>query len=100
MFLVLVVGNTGGVFFFLCCCWWLVILLQKMDATWTENTALREAYHASMEETAALKAAVDTLRKKLDENIATTTPPSPETATSSSAMEEMTMQLSHVQHDI
>jgi hypothetical protein len=75
-------------------------LLQKMDATWTENTALREAYRASREETAALKAAVDTLTKKLEENITTTAPPSPETATSSSAMEEMTMQLSHVQHDI
>jgi predicted nuclease with TOPRIM domain len=75
-------------------------LLQKMDAAWTENTALREAYHASREETAALKATVDTLTKKLDENIATTTLPSPGTATSSSAMEEMTIQLSHVQHDI
>jgi hypothetical protein len=71
-----------------------------VDATWTENTALREAYRASREETAALKAAVDTLTKKLEENITTTAPPSPETATSSSAMEEMTMQLSHVQHDI
>jgi hypothetical protein len=58
------------------------ILLQKMDATWTENTVLREAYHASREETVALKAAVDTLTKKLDETIATPTPPSPETATS------------------
>jgi hypothetical protein len=75
-------------------------LLQKMVMTWTENTALREAYRASREETAALKAAVDTLTKKLEENITTTAPPSPETATSSSAMEEMTMQLSHVQHDI
>jgi hypothetical protein len=36
-------------------------LLQKMDAAWTENTALREAYRASREETAALKAAVDSL---------------------------------------
>jgi hypothetical protein len=43
---------------------------------------------------------VDTLTKKLDENIATTAPPSPATTTSSTAMEEMTMQLSHVQHDI
>jgi hypothetical protein len=43
---------------------------------------------------------VDTLTKKLDENIATTAPPSPATMTSSTAMEEMTMQLSHVQHDI
>jgi hypothetical protein len=30
-------------------------LLQRMDAAWTENTALHEAYHASREETAALK---------------------------------------------
>jgi outer membrane murein-binding lipoprotein Lpp len=75
-------------------------LLQKMDAAWMENTALREAYRASREETAALKAAVDTLMKSLDENIATTAPPSPDTATSSTSMEEMTMQLSLVQHDI
>jgi hypothetical protein len=58
------------------------VLLQKMDATWTENMALREAYRASREETAALKAAVDTLMKKPDETIAISTPPSPETATS------------------
>jgi DNA repair exonuclease SbcCD ATPase subunit len=50
------------------------VLLQKMDATWTENTALREAYRASREETAALKAAVDTLTKKLDETIAISPP--------------------------
>jgi hypothetical protein len=75
-------------------------LLQKMDATWSKNTALREAYHASREETAALKAAVDALTKKLDENNAISAPPSPETATSSATMEEMTMQLSHVQNDI
>jgi chromosome segregation ATPase len=75
-------------------------LLQKMDAAWTENTALREAYRTSREETVSLKAAVDTLMKKLDENIATTVPPSPDTATSSTSMEEMTMQLSLVQNDI
>jgi hypothetical protein len=50
-------------------------LLQKMDATWTENTALREAYRASREETAMLKAAVDTLTKKLDESTAMSAPP-------------------------
>jgi hypothetical protein len=72
-------------------------LLQKMDAAWTENTVLCEAYHASREETAALKAAVDTLTKKLDDSIATSAPPSPGTTTSSTAIEEMTMQLSHVQ---
>jgi alanyl-tRNA synthetase len=75
-------------------------LLQKMDAAWTENTTLREAYRASREETAELRAAVDTLTKKLDENIAITVPPSPETVTSSTAIEEMTMQLSHIQTDI
>jgi sulfite reductase alpha subunit-like flavoprotein len=75
-------------------------LLQKMDAAWTENTALREAYRASREETAALKAAVDALMKKLEENTVTSAPPSPDTTASSTAMEEMTMQLSHVQHDI
>jgi hypothetical protein len=42
-------------------------LLQKMDAAWTENTALREAYHASREEMAALKPAVDSLTQKIDE---------------------------------
>jgi regulator of replication initiation timing len=75
-------------------------LLQKMDAAWTENTALREAYRTSREETAALKAAVDALMKRIDETITTTAPPSPATMTSSTTMEEMTMQLSVVQHDI
>jgi hypothetical protein len=75
-------------------------LLQKMDAAWTENTALRKAYCASREETAALKAAVDTLMKKLDENIDTAMPPSPDTTISSTSMEEMTMQLSLIQNDI
>jgi SMC interacting uncharacterized protein involved in chromosome segregation len=51
-------------------------LLHKMDAAWTENTGLCEAYHASREETAALKVAVDTLMQKLNENIAITVPPS------------------------
>jgi hypothetical protein len=36
-------------------------LLQKMDTAWTENTALRKAYHTSRDETAALQAAVDSL---------------------------------------
>jgi hypothetical protein len=66
-------------------------LLQKMDTAWTENTALCEAYRASREETAALKAAVDALTKRIDETIATTAPPSPDTMTSSTMMEEMTM---------
>jgi hypothetical protein len=75
-------------------------LLQKMDAAWTENTALREAYLTSREETAALKAAVDTLMKRIDETITTAPPPSPGTATSSTTMAEMTMQLLVVQHHI
>jgi predicted nuclease with TOPRIM domain len=74
--------------------------LQKMDAAWTENTVLNEAYRASREETAALKAAVDTLMTKLDENITISAPPSPDTATTSSMMEEMMTQLSHIQNDI
>jgi hypothetical protein len=49
---------------------------------------------------AILKVAVDTLMKTLDENITITTPPAPDTATSSTMMEEMTMQLSQVQDDI
>jgi hypothetical protein len=75
-------------------------LLQKMDAAWTENTALREAYRASREETAALKAAVDSLTWKIDEQLAIPAPPSPDLLASPTTMEEMTMQLSVVQHDI
>jgi hypothetical protein len=75
-------------------------LLQKIDTVWTENTMLCKAYHASRDETAALKAAVDTLMKKLDENITTTIPPLPETMTSSTMIQEMIIQLSHIQHNI
>jgi hypothetical protein len=75
-------------------------LLQKMDAAWTKNTALREAYRASREETAALKAAVDSLTQKIDEQLAIPAPPSPDLLASPTTMEEMTMQLSVVQHDI
>jgi hypothetical protein len=75
-------------------------LLQKMDAAWTENTALREAYRASREETAALRAAVDSLTRKIDEQLAIPAPPSPDLLASPATMEEMTMQLSVVQHNI
>jgi hypothetical protein len=75
-------------------------LLQKMDVAWTENTALRKAYRTSREETAALKAAVDALMKRIDETITTTVPPSQATMSSPTTMEEMTMQLSVIQHDI
>jgi hypothetical protein len=71
-----------------------------MDETWTENTGLCEAYRSSREETALLKAAVDSLRKKLHESTAMSAPPSAGTVTTSTMMEEMTMQLSHVQNDI
>jgi ElaB/YqjD/DUF883 family membrane-anchored ribosome-binding protein len=74
--------------------------LQKMDVAWTETTALHEAYHASREKTALLKAAIITLTKKLNENIAISTLSSLETAPTSTAMEEMTMQLSHIHNDI
>jgi hypothetical protein len=75
-------------------------LLQKMDAAWTENIALREAYRVSREETAALKAAVDSLTQRIDEQLAIPAPPSPDLFASPTTMEEMTIQLSVVQHDI
>jgi hypothetical protein len=75
-------------------------LLQRMDAVLNDNTELRAAYDASRIETAALKAAVDTLKQKLDEQTATPAPPSPDLMASSTTMEEMMMQLSVVHHDI
>jgi hypothetical protein len=71
-----------------------------MDAAWVENTALHEAYHASREEMAALKAAVDYLTKNIDEQLAIPAPPLLDLLASPTTMEEMTMQLSIVQHDI
>jgi hypothetical protein len=65
-----------------------------------EDVALGKAYRHSTAETAALKATVDTLTKQLDEHIVFPALPLPDLANSPSAMEEMTMQLSHVQHDI
>jgi hypothetical protein len=65
-----------------------------------EEVALRKAYRQSTAEIAALKATVDTLTKQLDEHIVFPALPLPDLATSPSAMEEMTMQLSHIQHDI
>jgi hypothetical protein len=75
-------------------------LLTKMDTVVNENTVLRAAYDASKQESAALKAAVDTLSGKIDEQITIPAPPSPDLTASSTTMEEMTMQLSVVQHDI
>jgi hypothetical protein len=71
-----------------------------MDAVLNDNTELRAAYHASRAETAALKAAVDTLTPKFDEQIAIPAPPWPDLMASSTMMEQMTMQLSMVHHDI
>jgi hypothetical protein len=75
-------------------------LLMKMDTVINENTVLRAAYNASKQESAAVKAAVDTLSRKIDEQIAIPAPPSPDLMAASTTMEEMTMQLSVIQHDI
>jgi regulator of replication initiation timing len=75
-------------------------LTRKVDKMALEEVALCKAYRQSTAETAALKNTVDTLTKQLDERIVIPAPPLPDPATSPSAMEEMTMQLSHVQHDI
>jgi hypothetical protein len=75
-------------------------LTKKVDKMAVEEVALRKAYRQSTAETAALKATVDTLTKQRDEHIAFPALPLPDPATSSSAMEEMTMQLSNVQYDI
>jgi regulator of replication initiation timing len=75
-------------------------LTKKVDKMALEEVALRKAYRQSTTETAALKATVDTLTKQLDEHFVFLALPLLDPATSPSAMEEMTMQLSHVQHDI
>jgi regulator of replication initiation timing len=75
-------------------------LTTKVDKMAVEEVALRKAYRQSTAETAALTATVDTLTKQLDEHIIFPALPLPDPATSSSAMEEMTMQLSVVQNDI
>jgi hypothetical protein len=75
-------------------------LTTKVDKMALEEVALCKAYRQSTAEIAALKATVDTLTKQLDEHIIIPVPPLPDPVTSPSAMEEMTVQLSHVQHDI
>jgi hypothetical protein len=75
-------------------------LTRKVDKMALEEVALCTAYRQSTTETAALKATVNTLTKQLDEHIVFPALPLPDPATSPSAMEEMMMQLSHVQHDI
>jgi hypothetical protein len=75
-------------------------LTKQVDKMALEEVALRKAYRQSTAEMAALKATVDTLTKQLDKHIVFPALPLPDPATSPSAMEEMMMQLSHVQHDI
>jgi hypothetical protein len=75
-------------------------LTRKVDKMALEEVALRKAHRQSTAETVALKATVDTLTKQLDEHIVFPALPLADPVTSPSAMEEMTMQLSHVQHDI
>jgi hypothetical protein len=75
-------------------------LLQTIDIACTENTVLCKAYHTSREETAALKAAVDTLMKKLNNSITISAPPLLGTMTSYTVIEEIMMQLSYIQTDI
>jgi hypothetical protein len=75
-------------------------LTRQVDKMAMEEVALHKAYCQSTAETAALKATVDTLMKQLDEYIIIPAPPLPDPATSPSAMEEITVQLSHVQHNI
>jgi hypothetical protein len=43
---------------------------------------------------------VDSLTEKIDEQVAIPAPPSPDLLASPTTMEEMTMQLSIIQHDI
>jgi DNA repair exonuclease SbcCD ATPase subunit len=75
-------------------------LTKKVDKMALEEVALHKAYRQSTTETAALKATVDTLTKQLDKRNVILASPLPDLAASTSAMEEMTVQLSHVQHDI
>jgi hypothetical protein len=75
-------------------------LTKQVDKMALEEVALRRAYRQSTTETVALKATVDTHMKQLDEYIVFVALPLPDLATSPSGMEEITMQLFHVQHDI
>jgi hypothetical protein len=71
-------------------------LTRQVDKMALAEVALCKAYCQSTAETAALKATVDTLMKQLNKYIVFPALPLPDPATSPSAMEEMTMQLSHV----
>jgi hypothetical protein len=75
-------------------------LTRKVDKIALEEVALHKAYCQSTAETAALKATIDTLTKQLAEHIIFLALPLLDPTTSPLAMEEMTMQLSYIQHDI
>jgi hypothetical protein len=75
-------------------------LLMKMDTVVNKNTVLYAAYDASQVEAAALRTAVDTLLCQISNYIAIPTPPLLDLIASSTTMEEMTMQLLVIQHDI
>ncbi|KAI5810641.1 hypothetical protein BZA77DRAFT_360857 [Pyronema omphalodes] len=68
--------------------------MTKFNDLLFENATLRAAYDSTQAETTALKAAVDALTKKIDEQQQVfSVTPSPSLTASSSAMEEMTMNL-------
>jgi cobalamin biosynthesis Co2+ chelatase CbiK len=75
-------------------------LTKQVDKIALEEVALCKAYCQSTAETAALKATVDTLTKQFNERIVFLALPLLDMATSPSAMEDIMIQLSHVQHDI
>jgi hypothetical protein len=68
-------------------------LTARINTLHGENTMLCTAYNSTKAETVALKAGVDALMKKIDEQSVISAPPSPNLIASSTAMEEMTMQL-------
>jgi paraquat-inducible protein B len=76
------------------------LLLEKVDTVIQETTTLHAANEDSRKEKAVPQAVVDNLTCKLDEHTTMSAPPSPEITASSTTMEEMTMQLSVIQHDI
>jgi hypothetical protein len=75
-------------------------LLQQSDASKHINNELLEAYHVLLEENTLLKAAMEELMRKITEQTATHTPPSPDIANNPCAGEGMSLQLFDVQRDI
>jgi hypothetical protein len=73
---------------------------QYSDVTKCINNELLEAYHASCEENALLKAAIEELTRKIMEQTSAPTSPSPDIANNPSTGEEMSLQLFDLQRDI